>query len=160
MTAADRLHGLGLSHYTSAETLVPRNVDQSRRGSFGKPQGLWVSVDGPDDWPSWCKSEQFRDVDSQNRFRVTLATDANILHLETFDEVIVFTEKYGEPSRFGGRLAYDGIRWGEVAANHQGIIIAPYSWRARNDHQTFWYYGWDCASGCIWDASAIAEVAR
>jgi hypothetical protein len=152
-------HDLALSHFTSAEAVVPRTIDdQQSHGRFGKPTGLWVSVDGDDDWPSWCKSEEFRDVDSQNRFRVTLVAEANILHLTTFDDVVAFSEKYGEASQFG--VGYDDIRWAEVAANYQGIVIAPYSWQARNDRQTFWYYGWDCASGCIWDAAAIAEVTR
>ena len=24
--------------------------------------------------------------------------------------------------------------------------------------ELFWYYGWDCASGCIWDPAAVAEI--
>ena len=28
----------------------------------------------------------------------------------------------------------------------------------RLDMETRWYYGWDCASGCVWDASAVQSV--
>lgn len=35
---------------------------------------------------------------------------------------------------------------------------APYQWRRRNERGFSWYYGWDCASGCIWRASAIREI--
>lgn len=38
--------------------------------------------------------------------------------------------------------------------------ITPYCWPARMDPDLIWYYGWDCASGCIWDASTIHQVTR
>jgi hypothetical protein len=59
-----------------------------------------------------------------------------------------------EPS--GNYLYY--IDWSKVAAKHQGIIIAPYCYARRLTYHTAWYYGWDCASGCIWDLKAIQSV--
>lgn len=52
--------------------------------------------------------------------------------------------------------------WIDVASRYSGIEIAPYQWKRRIHPSTFWYYTWDCASGCIWDLSAIKkfEVAR
>lgn len=141
---------MNLSHFTDAATLEVRSVEQRARYKM-KPRGLWVSVDGPDDWPSWCASEQFRDTDSQNRFRVTLADDANILVIATAAELDAFDAEYGDAVN-----GLELIEWTLVAARWQGIIIAPYQWARRNGK--LWYYGWDCASGCIWDASAIASV--
>ncbi len=46
----------------------------------------------------------------------------------------------------------------QVAKLYQGIIIAPYCYSIRLDNDCFWYYPWDCASGCIWDATAIAAL--
>ena len=43
-------------------------------------------------------------------------------------------------------------------SDYQGIIIAPYLWTRRHHESTGWYYSWDCASGVIWDARAIAEL--
>ena len=68
-----------------------------------------------------------------------------------------FGKKYqymGEPEYFG-KLA---IRWQDVALDYQGILIAPYQWSLRLDKDFRWYYMWDCASGCIWDLSAIASL--
>lgn len=48
------------------------------------------------------------------------------------------------------------IDWQAVASDHDGIIISPYNWPAR--HEMIWYYPWDCASGCIWNADAITSI--
>ena len=53
----------------------------------------------------------------------------------------------------------EDIDWAAVARCYQGIIIPTYHFEFRFDtHVSDWYYGWDCASGCIWDAGAIASV--
>ena len=47
--------------------------------------------------------------------------------------------------------------WPGVAAEGwAGIEIAPYIWARRLDGPARWYYGWDAASGCIWDPTAAA----
>jgi hypothetical protein len=50
------------------------------------------------------------------------------------------------------------IDWLRVAQKSAGIIIAPYIWERRLHLP--WYYGWDCASGCVWDAAAVLSVKR
>jgi hypothetical protein len=50
------------------------------------------------------------------------------------------------------------IEWRKVAERFDGIIIAPYIWQRRLDLESSWYYSWDCASGCIWNASAVREI--
>lgn len=50
------------------------------------------------------------------------------------------------------------IDWKKVTEEYQGIIISPYIWQRRLAPHTMWYYGWDVASGCIWDTDAIEEV--
>ena len=49
------------------------------------------------------------------------------------------------------------IDWPKVAERYDGIIIAPYQWSRRLDGP-MWYYGWDCASGCVWRARAVLEL--
>lgn len=119
------------------------------------------------DWPAWCRSEEFRDTDAQHRFRVRLADDARILHLTDDAAIAQLSEDFGMDHLRGlwrkcgmvhklhGPLYID---WARVACSWQGIIIAPYQWTSRRN--VSWYYGWDCASGCIWDAAAIATVDR
>lgn len=158
VSAGGRYSGLRLSHYSRDPHVIPRSVDPgaaARRHRYDKPTGLWVSVDGPDDWPSWCREEDFRDVDAQFHHRVTLVPSARVLLLTGYDEILAFSRTYysGDPRR-----VYWGLEWTRVMGDYQGIIIAPYSWEARLSQDTSWYYSWDCASGCIWDAGAIAAV--
>ncbi len=52
------------------------------------------------------------------------------------------------------------LEWDKVKDKYQGIIIAPYQWECRLALETCWYYGWDCASGCIWDLDCIKEFIK
>lgn len=142
---------MNLSHYSSHNVLEPCSRTQSS-GRGDKPEGLWVSVDGPDDWLSWCESEEYGVDGLQYRFTVTLAETARIKLVTSPDELRAFDAEFGE----GGRRSWH-VSWDAVAQEYQGIIITPYLWECRLSDPS-WYYTWDCASGCIWDAPAIASV--
>ncbi len=142
-----------LSHFTDANHLDPYPVAQSDEPGR-KPKGLWVSVDGPNDWYGWCVDNEFRQVDQQHRFRIELAADARILLLDTDESLPGFTSQYRHHLSVG-RSSY--INWASVASQYQGIVIAPFH-RWQHLYGVDWYYGWDCASGCIWDTPAIANV--
>ena len=47
--------------------------------------------------------------------------------------------------------------WAKVASHYDGIEICPYIESRRN---MTWYYGWDVASGCVWNASGIKELIK
>lgn len=134
-----------------------RVYDQTRR--YDKPDGLWVSVAGPDDWPEWTQSNEFRGDETvpDNEWTVTLAGGATMRHLGSVGEIRAFTNQYKVIDDRGGRYVYR-IDWPRLASECDGVIITPYQWTCRNLDQTFWYYGWDCASGCIWNLNAIASV--
>lgn len=46
--------------------------------------------------------------------------------------------------------------WPTIAEKFAGIEIAPYLYQRRLE--ALWYYGWDCASGCIWDKDVITDI--
>lgn len=48
-------------------------------------------------------------------------------------------------------------QWEEISSQCDGIMIAPYQWDMRLHTLFFWYYGWDCSSGCIWNLDCIEE---
>ena len=125
-----------------------------------KPRGLWLSVEGDDDWPHWCQDEGFNIGSLAVATEIALSPDAKICHLTTAADIDAFTERWvttppGMPDSFLSRGMF--IDWPEVAREHDGIIIAPYIWARRLSRHCSWYYGWDCASGCIWQMSAIAR---
>lgn len=117
-----------------------------------KPTGLWVSVEGEDDWPSWCNSVGFGLDRLQCASEVALELEANVLFIKSVAELDAFNRRYSA----GDRLSPHDLNWPEVREKYDGVIIAPYQWERRLDYM--WYYGWDCASGVIWNLSAIRSV--
>jgi hypothetical protein len=155
-----------LVHYSSAPVTEIRSTDPADgRNVLGKPYGFWFSVDGNGDgWHDWCLDERFR-LDSLTHVHdVELADGAEVLRLSSGGEIDHFNEAYrgALPSYLAGAgLAWSdrlrGIDWKRVGSRYRGIIISPYIWDRRLSGP-FWYYGWDCASGCIWDATAIRSI--
>lgn len=139
-----------LLHYTKA----PFTFDREHKydSKHWKPCGLWVSVEGEADWPSWCQGEEWGTESLAHVTEVTLEPDANILLLDSHDMLAAFDRRYGNGDQHDCR----SIRWSEVRALYGGVIIAPYQWSLRLE--LMWYYGWDCASGVIWNLSAVAST--
>lgn len=163
------LTDLVLEHFTDQPMEFDRRIyEQGKPLGYMKPNGFWVSVAGPDDWPAWCRREEFRVDTLEHRSVVVLADDANILHISTPEQLDEFHLKFcvddvdfprSRPWMFEAGLderKYWSLDWAAVAQQYQGVIIAPYQWPRRLD--VMWYYGWDCASGCIWDLDAIVSV--
>jgi hypothetical protein len=144
-----------LTHYSHEHIDVVQPLYSQLASASPKPRGFWVSIDSdPQNWRSWCETEDFHSYALEQVHDVALRADANILLLDSAAALDEFTEAYGEPFH---SITY--IRWHRVAAMHSGIIIAPYQWSRRLNDRTGWYYGWDCASGCIWDVSVIERIA-
>lgn len=148
-----------LRHYTGAPVTLHRDLVYLQYRAH-KPHGLWVSVpdeNGEDGWVAFNEGEQFRPT--THAHRVVLSPCANVRVLSSIDEFDAFHCEYGVPAFWRPRGREDwlyDIDWPRVASEHDGIVIAPYLWARRmNPH---WYYTWDCASGCIWNLSAIEEV--
>jgi len=157
---------MDLRHFTGTplervrDTPNPVNDEELLR-SFAKPRGLWVSVKGPDDWPTWCRESDLGDwVDGKLEYRVELAKGANVLEIPTPEDLDAFVGFYGASFRWGAGDRWEDhyINWAKVARAYDGIIIAPYHWSRRLGDRTRFYYSWDCASGCIWRARAVASV--
>lgn len=141
-----------------------------------KPNGLWFDANGA--WRRWCESVQFRLESLRYRHTVVLVDASRILFLKSASDIDAFTEEYGLSFSGSIQLLQDPddadaftrnygtnlfseiqkqfsncIRWEEVAARHSGIVIAPFL-RSRS-LTCSWYYGWNCAGGCVWDTSVI-----
>ncbi len=144
-----------LWHYTPLPfALEDRRYDQPDPHRYRKPGGLRISVEGEDDWQSWCKSEYFGLERLVWRAPVTIRPDANVLWL-TPDLLTQFDRDFGSEWRWGPENRWTGHApdWREVARRYDGIVIAPYSWE--HSRALYWYYIWSCASGCIWNLNAI-----
>lgn len=120
-----------------------------------KPRGLWVSTDDEEGWDAWARQTWGDDGRDGACTRVHLDPAANVLWIADAAALAAFDRVFGEellPGESYTRL----IRWRTVADRWQGVVIVPYQRAMR--WEILWYYGWDCASGCIWDPAAIARL--
>lgn len=140
---------------------IPVEVQNKHRSGFHKPTGLWVSVEGEDDWKNWCEGGQWGLASLACAIEVVLRPKATVLWLKGARALESFHTEYNYVAHhYGGDLGdRTAIDWARVANKYQGIIIAPYVWSLRlHAPVSDWYYGWDCASGCIWDAAVVQEL--
>lgn len=131
-----------------------------------KPHGLWFDVES--DWRRWAEENEFNLENLAYRHTLRIDT-ARMVVLRTPEELDAFTHTFGTSDivdKHGKRAPYKDlfevpghcfIDWPKVAALWKGIAIPEYIWSRRLD--LMWYYGWDCASGVVWDTS-IVEIVR
>ena len=138
-----------LLHF-SAQPVVYTPQKYRQQARTMKPHGLWVSVGMA--WREWCKEQEWNMDGVRYVANVSLVPDAKILHLNGTSQIHVFAKKYIVPGPF------HTIDWLRLADSYHGILIDPYCYELRFSLDFLWYYGWDCASGCIWDCRAIKTV--
>jgi len=112
-----------------------------------KPNGFWYEVDG--DWQWWCAGEELGWLEGRKLYELTLDPAARLLEIRTVAEIDAFHAEYSRPLDGSRYSMYP--EWGRVAERYDGIEIAPYLWERRLATEFMWYYGWDCASGCLWN---------
>lgn len=146
------------AHYAHApihELRLDHDYTGSERAYF-KPCGLWYSAPCDDDgWEHWCALERF----NIGAYKHVLTVDlSRLLVLRDAIDIDAFSERYRRPD-LAPYERHRTIDWPRVAKEYAGIEIAPYQWSRRLDGPEIsrWYYSWDCASGCIWDLTAITS---
>lgn len=107
-----------------------------------KPQGFWYGIGQT--WHEWVRSEMPHWMGEFN-YEVDLG-DSSILIIDSCAGLDKFTKKYGRGEFF--------IDWKLVSEKYDGIEIDPYQWSRR--HELMWYYGWDVASGCLWNLRQVS----
>jgi hypothetical protein len=165
-----------MAYYHWASRPVKLRKAEYPQSGHPKPNGFWFDVNG--EWRVWCETVQFKQQDLRYRHTVTILDPSRILFLRNAKHIDAFTRRYGrnlagniqlmpitdESNSFSRQYGIDlfgelqkqfsnYIMWEEVAEKHSGIIVDPYS-RSRS-RMYLWYYGWNCAGGCVWDTSII-----
>jgi len=113
-----------------------------------KPHGLWLSDESDYGWSHWCKDNDYGSLECRKDFQIDLS---HVFVLTNYYEIKAFTEYF----RLNHHMENFHIDWARLKKTHTGILITPYCWEARL--QFLWYYGWDCASACIWDLRILKE---
>lgn len=143
-----------LEHYDSKPIVLDgRSYAQPRLSPYAKPSGFWISVAGDYDWPAWCRSEEFGLDGLTHRHAVSIAEGANLLWLRTPHDMQALEDTFGSSD---GDRTYPlmQIDWRSVARCYDGVMIPTYQWSERLSRM--WYYGWDCASGCVWNTAVLS----
>ena len=138
-----------LAHYSSCFfDFDPKYKYLQNAEPHFKPAGFWLSVEGEYGWPEWCKEEEFLLDGLNHKTEFELTESGNVLHIkskEELDDLDRFLPKHNTNRYF--------VNWTPIIEDYDGIIISPYRWESR--FTVSWYYGWDCASGCIWNLGSI-----
>jgi hypothetical protein len=110
-----------------------------------KPYGIWFGC-GPD----WLDRMAFGSEPPTGKHYVyKLELDkSEYLIINSDSQLKAFSKRYS--------LGPYDVNWPLVAIEFNGIIISPFLYRVAGNHD--WYYPWDVASGCTWDASTVLDV--
>jgi hypothetical protein len=147
-----RVHNNGKMRTISCSSFSGAFKQYFQKTSGPKPTGLWYGIN--DSWHSWCIAEQCEEWIAGNDYEIVVP-DLNILKLSDSIGLYNFTNEYLDKERKIGFYDTYYIDWQKVALKYDGIEINPYIWSCRFNDKTSWYYSWDCASGCIWNAQSL-----
>ena len=156
-------------HMSPYKTFSLKKVKDHEQKIEMKPIGLWYGLG--DSWIQWCMSEMSGWL-SPYIYELVLDEDkiikvSNIAEFDKFEdehqgirEELKFLMDRMPDLHLGNgnrnRRFFDQIDYPKIAQSYGGVEIAPYIWSKRLE--SMWYYGWDCASGCIWNRKAIKEL--
>jgi hypothetical protein len=117
-----------------------------------KPFGFWYGFGG--EWIDWCRSEMSSKWTGKYIYSVDIG-NINILRIKTHMELMQFNREYqpNDSSFYPALKDGEAIDWKKVVNKYDGIEINPYQSEAR--YQYMWYYGWDVASGCVWNLNNV-----
>ncbi len=129
-----------------------------------KPNGLWYECqDGSsENWKDFCTTGFSSGYKYDGTYNIAL-NDYEILFIPNEHYFEKFYKMYStnHPADPDGTKGLDKmIDWPRVANDYAGIEICPYLDSKRMDDDSFWYYGWDVASGCVWSPAGIKELTK
>ena len=139
-------------------------IDGFSQSIGAKPNGLWYECkDGSSEtWKEFCTIGMSTGYKYDSTYNVVL-NDYEILFIPDEHHFEKFYKMYSvnHPIDPDGSKGFDKmIDWPKVASDYAGIEICPYLLSKRNDEDSFWYYGWDVSSGCVWSPAGIKELIK
>lgn len=111
---------------------------------------MWYAVGT--EWLDFVR-EVLPDREHVHHYHLTLDR-ARIRVLGTVDELEAFTREYSSGDLADSRIVWPRVVSDFAALGIGGIEVAPYHFNFRG-RSSSWYYGWDAASGVIWEDSVL-----
>ncbi len=135
-----------------------------------KPTGIWYGFN--DSWFDWMMEAGCNWF--QPYIYEVVVDEERVLRISNLDEFDEFEDEYGSLPAYMLRAKNAGldfmlpampdmmrrlslhIDWPKLSKQYSALEITPYQWKRRLE--SIWYYGWDCASGCIWNRKGLKEL--
>jgi tRNA nucleotidyltransferase/poly(A) polymerase len=163
----DVVHGLSFSemrqhlsmHFGKAKITItqsPLDLERSYAPSTKiKPTGIWYGCG-----VGWLKFVEENDWESTAGSQIwSLKINmGKIKSLVDAKEIDRFSWKFRNMESYIENHLDKRIDWAKVASTFSGIECCPYPVGDKTKIDNLWYYAFDMASGCIWDASAISNT--
>lgn len=147
------------SHLTKIKDFTLQDNVYTNSSSSDKPKGLWYQINNS--WEDWCKYNMPQWLGESNRgaYKVNLEIDkTNVLVINTLEKFDSFRDIYCSKHPYRPFDVESFINWERVAQQYDGIEITHYLYERRLYKNCEWYYGWDIASGCIWNTNIVKVV--
>lgn len=143
-------------------TLIPNleNIFYRNQKDNIKPYGLWYSWGSS--WLDYLNYPQSNGwwterLNSYKHIYQIILNYKKIILIKEYKDFQNFTNLFGVQVS-NSKLMYPyRIKWRHVASHFAGIDI-----RFNQDADTnfYWYKGWDCSSGCIWNKIGLAKIRK
>lgn len=149
----DRIHMLRTNGKITKLDLCKRTYLQR---AANKPTGFWYGIDNA--WIDWCESNMPEWV-TPHRYKLDIDM-SKVLVVDTIEKMHDINKHVVNTDEYFHKFNYD-IDWTYFdKKGYKGIEIPRYMHELRMNHDFFWYYSWDVASGCIWDTSIIKSITK
>jgi hypothetical protein len=124
--------------------------------TFHRPNGLWLSIAGINDWEKYCLKNNYNIMNLKNEFQIKFKPHAQILILYNQAAFEDFEKKYGRSGE--DRPPAFSIRWEEIIKDYQGLALPHIFPQLYN--MGSWCDTWCCTSACIWDLQAVEKIEK
>jgi hypothetical protein len=141
-------------HYTNKDYIdVTREYHST--DMWLKPIGLWYSLDYV--WEQVCIG--YNVPCGKNKLLLDII-DEGIFIIDSLDKLRVFIDKYAD-------LDKGFINWTSVQNKYDGFEVRNYNYILSQIRKYYpyeleyiWFNSLDCASGCLWNLSAIHSITK
>ena len=126
-----------------------------------KPEGgLWASPIGCDfGWKEWCERNEFRDCTDENSFRFKLSDNANLLIINSVDDLNGLPVVENPLIKISMWICLDFEKLVEDGVDAIQVNMSSDSSRGKpGDGLYFKLYGWDCDSILVLNKNIIEPL--
>ena len=146
----------------SSERWDPERVWETKQTKpshpLEKPKGLWYGCGGV--WIEWLrKNPEMANMLKRANYLYEIKLGEEVIQISNDDEFGDFQSYHAFSLEWAPDIIETAVDWkGLQEEEYNGIEICPYNPGRRSHYDSRWYYGWDVASGCIWNSAGISEV--